>query len=145
MNTVQGLKAKKKEILEQINALGEMRKGSIVQQYVEAKKQDGTIVQRGPYLLYSYKEKGKTVSRRIPDSTTADFYRDQIRVFRKFEDLCEELTRISQQICDLLEPDDINATISGKKNGGCYQRRGCAGNRGIDRPYFQHSQERWAF
>jgi hypothetical protein len=115
MATLKSLMARKREILEQLSGVGEMRKGSIVEQYLEAKKQDGTIVRRGPYILYSYKEKGKTVSRRLPDSITADLYRKQIREYRRFEGLCEALTTTSQQICDRSGPHGQDATLSRKK------------------------------
>jgi hypothetical protein len=115
METINSLRARKRELLEQINGLGEMRKGSIVEQYMEAEKQDGTIVRRGPYILYSYKEKGKTVSRRLPDLITATLYRDQISEYRTFEGLCDELTRTSQKICDRLEPPETDETRSRKK------------------------------
>lgn len=115
MATIKSLMARKREILEELRGLGEMRKGSIVEQYLEAKKQDGTIVRRGPYILYSYKDKGKTVSRRLPDSMTADLYRTQIREYRRFEGLCEELATTSQQICDRSGPHGHDATLSRKK------------------------------
>jgi len=115
MATLKSLMARKSELLEQLSGLGEMRKGSIVEQYLEATKQDGTIVRRGPYILYSYKEKGRTVSRRLPDSMTADLYRTQISAYRRFEGLCEELANISQQICDWSGPHGHDATRSRKK------------------------------
>lgn len=123
METSTSLRARKRELLEQINGLGEMRKGSIVEQYMEAEKQDGTIVRRGPYLLYSYKDKGKTVSRRLPDLITATLYREQISAYRTFEGLCDELTRTSQKICDRLEPPGAEETLSRKKNGPGHQGR----------------------
>jgi hypothetical protein len=115
METINSLRARKRELLEQINGLGEMRKGSIVEQYMEAEKQDGTIVRRGPYILYSYKDKGKTVSRRLPDLITATLYRDQIGAYRTFQGLCDELTITSQKICDRLEPPGTDETLSRKK------------------------------
>ena len=115
MDTLKRLMARKSEIMKQLSEVGEMRKGSIVEQYLEAKKQDGTIVRRGPYMLYSYKAKGKTVSRRLPDSMTADLYRTQIREYRRFEGLCEELTTTSQQICGRSGPHGQDATLSRKK------------------------------
>jgi len=115
MATLKRLMARKNEILEQLSGLGEMRKGSLVEQYLEATKQDGTVVRRGPYMLYSYKEKGKTVSRRLPDSMTADRYRTQIREYRRFERLCEELANTSQQICDWSGPHGHDAISLRKK------------------------------
>ncbi len=132
MATIKSLMARKNEILEQLSGLGEMRKGSIVEQYLEAKKQDGTIVRRGPYILYSYKDKGKTVSRRLPDSMTADLYRKQISEYRRFEGLCEELTKTSQKICDRSGPHGHDDTLSRKKNGPGHQGRSRAGNRRLD-------------
>ena len=59
------LKMRRDEILEEIKSLEQMRRGSVVEQVYESVGKDGEKVRRGPYLLYSFKEKGKTVSRRI--------------------------------------------------------------------------------
>jgi len=54
-----------RELLEELAKIEQMRRGSRCSQLFEATRKDGTKVYRGPYPLYTYKEKGKTLSRRI--------------------------------------------------------------------------------
>lgn len=65
MNKTEVLTQKKAEILKKIANLGPMRKGSVTEQFLETKRKDGSKTKRGPYLVYTFKEKGKTKSRRI--------------------------------------------------------------------------------
>jgi len=91
---------RKNAIVDQIHALGDMRRGSIIEQYYKAKKKDGTRVKRGPYFLYTYKDKNHTHSRRIKKKQVAD-YRKQIETYRRFTDLVQELIAVSEQLSDL--------------------------------------------
>ncbi len=51
------LHAQRRALLDQIENLEQIRRGSITEQFVEAVHQDGTKVRRGPYVLYSYKDR----------------------------------------------------------------------------------------
>jgi len=95
------LKARRKEILTEISNLAPMRRGSCVEQFVETVLKDGTRVRRGPYALYSFKDKGKTVSRRITKPRQVAVYRNQIQSFRRFQQLIGELIIVSEQLSDL--------------------------------------------
>lgn len=101
METLEALLEKKKDLMEKIVKLKDMRRGSVVEQFFEVKRKDGTVVRQGPYVLYSYKEKGKTISRRLPTAARAERYQAEINEYRRFEKLCSELVETSQQICDL--------------------------------------------
>ena len=101
MDALKSLVEKKKRILDQINNLKEMRRGSIIEQFFEKEREDGSTVRRGPYLLYTYKDKGQTVSRRLPNERVAERYRAEIDELRKFEQLSSQLVETSQHICDL--------------------------------------------
>jgi hypothetical protein len=101
MKTIESLKKKKNTLLSQIVNLKDMRKGSLVEQYFEKKRKDGSVVRLGPYTLYTYKEKGQTISRRLSSHSMIRSYRVEIGEFRKFENLCTELLQTSQEICDL--------------------------------------------
>ena len=71
-----------------------------MEQCMDGKLRDGTPVTRGPYYLYTYKDKGQTLSRRLTGPGEAEQYRKQIEEFRKFEALSRELIEVSQQIAD---------------------------------------------
>ncbi len=101
MKKIEKLTERKLEVLKEIAALGPMRKGSLTEQFLETKRKDGTITKRGPYLVYTFKEKGKTNSRRIKEGQEAQVYRGQIATFRHYQELSRELVRLSGRIADL--------------------------------------------
>jgi hypothetical protein len=104
--SVTQVRKRRKELLEELAALEQMRRGSLCPQIFEATLKDGTKVHRGPYFLYTRKEKGKTVSRRISDPELVRRYREQIDAFRRFEALASELVRIGERISDLVLLDE---------------------------------------
>ncbi|MFH1134711.1 MAG: DUF6788 family protein [Pseudomonadota bacterium] len=88
-------------IINELAGLEEMRRGSVVEQYQERTLPTGEKVLRGPYPLYSYKEKGRTISRRLKSEKEVLRYREQIQNFRRFEELTRELLLIGEQLCEL--------------------------------------------
>jgi hypothetical protein len=100
------VRKRRKELLAQMAAIEQMRRGSLCPQVFEAVRKDGTKVRRGPYILYTSKVKGKTVSRRISNPEQAERYGDQIAAFRRFEALAGELVRIGEKISDLVLSDE---------------------------------------
>ena len=115
MDEISTTQRQKKKILEQICALGEMRRGSVIEQFVEVKRPDGSLARHGPYPLYTYKEGGHTISRRLPDTASAEQYRAQIEHFRRFEQLSAQLIKTSQRLCDLLQQAQEEAAPSPEK------------------------------
>jgi len=100
------IRKRRKELLGEMAVIEQMRRGSLCPQVFEAMRKDGTKVRRGPYVLYSRKEKGKTVSRRITDPEQVRCYREQIDAFRHFEALAAERVRIGEKISDLVLSDE---------------------------------------
>lgn len=106
MNKIDVLRTRRNEIFEELGQLEQMRRGSVVEQVYESVQKDGAVVRHGPYPLYSFKEKGKTVSRRIKDPKLKALYEEQIDAYHRFQELTAELIRIGEQIADLALPDD---------------------------------------
>jgi Family of unknown function (DUF6788) len=101
------LRSRWHDILSEMAELSEMRRGSIIEQFMETLNADGTKTRRGPYILYSYKEKNKTVSLRL-STELADIYRKQIGSFRRFQDLMQEMVFLGEKISNAVvhEEDD---------------------------------------
>jgi hypothetical protein len=112
MNPTQRLAARKQQLVAELSSLGAMRKGSVSQQYVEVVLKDGSVRRRGPYALYTCKEQGKTLSRRLRDPAQVALYEEQIGAFRRFQELTAELAQLSQRLADR-EAED---SAAGKKN-----------------------------
>ena len=101
MDELKRERERKKEIINQIRKIRDMRRGSVTAQYYEVKHKDGSMVRQGPYFLYSYKDKGKTISRRLSYPGEAERCREEIEEFRRFEQLSSQLIDVSRRICDL--------------------------------------------
>lgn len=104
------LLSQRTRILQQIEELKPMRKGSVTQQYFLASGKDGGQRRRGPYPLYTCKKKGKTVSKRIRPELRP-VYEQQIAQFRRFEELVAEFAEVGERLADL------DAARSGEKKG----------------------------
>ena len=101
MDEIDTLRKRRTEVLAELAHLEQIRRGSVTEQRVPTTRSDGTKAKRGPYPLYSYKEKGKTVSRRITDPAKVARYREQIEGFRQFQRLTAELRSIGERLSDL--------------------------------------------
>ncbi len=101
MSHLAKLRTLRLELLDDISALEEMRRGSVVRQFLKVKlKGRKTPVLSGPYPLYTRKKKGKTVARRLRDSEEVRRLEKQVENYHLFRRLCAELVEVSEQICD---------------------------------------------
>lgn len=103
MDHTDTLERKRQEILEEMAMITRMRRGTVNEQYFEARQKDGSVVRHGPYFLYSRTEKGKSFSKRI-GAEEADRYREETEQCRRFKELsnhcvivCEELAEADTQ------------------------------------------------
>ncbi len=99
MNATLGIDQRRREILAELAGLTRIRRGSVTDQYVEAAGRRGRALRRGPYPLYSFKTRGRTVSRRI-QAEQAVVYRDQIAAGRRFQELTHELMELGEALCE---------------------------------------------
>lgn len=95
------LAKRRMEIIEEIDALGPMRKGSVHEQYLPFRRKDGSVSRRGPYLTYTFKQGGKTRGKHLRSQAEGQLYRRQIEAFRRYQELSSELVEVSQQMADI--------------------------------------------
>jgi len=100
MAGMEKLESERQRVLKELAELGEMRRGSISEQFVESTSRNGVKKRRGPYYVHTYKEKGKTVSRRLTGPQQVALRQKQIDAFRRFQELTAELLRIGEQAAD---------------------------------------------
>ncbi|MCX7012408.1 MAG: hypothetical protein NTW86_07580 [Candidatus Sumerlaeota bacterium] len=112
MNNAEQIQSRRSQVLAELVALGPMRKGSISEQVVHTVLKDGTPRQRGPYTVYTFKKRGRTISQRLSDAGQIARYREQIAAFRRFQDLSTQLVEVSQRLADL----QVAGAPAGKKN-----------------------------
>lgn len=110
-SAMQNLEARKNDIVMEIARLGDMRAGSISQNFRRCGK-PGCHCSRpddpghGPYYAYTWKEQGKTHTRNLRPGQELDRLRNQVEHYRSFRGLCRELVDVSEQICDLRGCED---------------------------------------
>jgi hypothetical protein len=101
MEEIQIIEERREQILKEIREIRAMRKGSIYEQYLKVKqKGQEEPVLRGPYLLYTRKERGKTVGERLSQARAKKF-RAEIKAFNRFRDLCDEYAKLTERLGEL--------------------------------------------
>lgn len=111
MTPMEKLETQRQRLLKELAELGPIRRGSISEQFVESRGRDGVKKWRGPYFVYTYKEKGKTVSRRLASPEQVNLCQRQIDAFRRFQELTAQLLLIGEQASNLaLEGEEVKKT-----------------------------------
>ena len=101
MKKVEHLEPLRANILKEISEIRAMRKGSVIEQYLKVKQKDQEEpALRGPYYLYSRKEKGKTVGRRLKKSEVHHF-QQEVDNFHRFQRLCDEYAQATEELGDI--------------------------------------------
>jgi len=111
MTPMEKLETQRQRLLKELAEVGPMRRGSISEQFVEGMGRNGVKKQRGPYFVYTYKEKGKTVSRRLTSPEQIALCQRQIQAFRRFQELTAQLLQVGEQASNLaLEGEAVKKT-----------------------------------
>lgn len=106
MSRLPKLRALRQELLGHIASIEEMRRGSVVRQFLKVKlKGRKEPVLSGPYALFSRKRAGKTEARRLHDPEEVRRLEEQVENYHAFRRLCTKLVEVSEQICDERDKD----------------------------------------
>jgi hypothetical protein len=100
MSVLSKLRQARQEILTQIALIEEMRRGSVIRQFLKIKlkgKREPTL--SGPYALFTFKQKGKTISRRLHDLEEIRRLEQQVENYHIFQQFCRRLVEIGEAIC----------------------------------------------
>jgi hypothetical protein len=100
MSNDNSLLQQRQELIEQIERLGPMRKGSVTEQMLPYKRKDGSQGNRGPYFTYTFKQGNKTKGKHLADEQEAQLYREQIDRFRDYQELSSRFVETSQALAD---------------------------------------------
>ena len=111
MSTLRQLQERRLQLLEELSDLECVRRGSVVEQHVPVISADGRRYERGPYPIYTFKEQGRTKSRRLHSPAELKMFRVQIENGRRFQRLTAELMRVCEQISDMsVQTDTVKKT-----------------------------------
>lgn len=109
--TLTRLQAQRSKLLAAIADLDDMRPGSIVGAVRRCGKPTCHCAQaddpgHGPSLRITHKRRGKTVTEALPTGAAVRKAEREIAEFRRFQQLSEELVKVSEQICRLRPVED---------------------------------------
>ena len=94
--SLQTLRAQRDAVLEQIQPIAHLRRGSLSRQFLQTRR-DGKRVESGPYFVLQASLRGKKCSQRIP-AAQAEAVAQQVENFRRFTALAEEFVTLSDLI-----------------------------------------------
>ena len=100
MSSDDSLLQQRQELIEQIDRLAPIRKGSVTEQMLPYKRNDGSKGTRGPYYTYTFKQGNKTKGKHLADEQEAQLYREQIGRFRDYQELSSRFVETSQALAD---------------------------------------------
>jgi len=101
MKGLQKLRETRQGILDQIALIEEMRRGSVIRQFLKIQlKGKRKPILCGPYALFTFKKKGKTISRRLHDLEEIRRLEEQVENYHLFQRLCQRLVEIGEAICE---------------------------------------------
>ena len=125
------LEQQRQGLLRQLADRRELRRGSLIEQFLTVKHADGSQVKRGPYPLLTRKEANKTVSVRLTDPSLVPLYRQQIQAMRQFESVVGQWVRLGEQLGDLAVAEIVQKKTPG---GTGAKRRGASSGHGHGQP-----------
>lgn len=103
MNRVQELEVRRERLLEAMEGIRSVNRGSVTEQYYEVKLQGKSeSVLRGPYYVLSRNDKGKTVSVRVKREQVQAMKEDVAQyvrlkeLFREFAEVTEQLGQVER-------------------------------------------------
>lgn len=102
MTTRSDLEARRNAILEQMRSIRSMRRGSISQQFLKVRHRGvAEAVSRGPYYVFSRREKNKTSSQRLSSAAKIAQARQDIAAHQRFVALCREFETLTERLGEL--------------------------------------------
>jgi hypothetical protein len=102
METLADLETRRERLLVEMRAIRSMKRATINEQFLKVPhKGKAEPVLRGPYYVMSWREKGKTVGRRLTSQTQLNQARKDIEAHKRFLGLCQEFVQVTERLGEL--------------------------------------------
>lgn len=96
------LERQRMEILKQMGQIRTMRRGTVSEQFLKVPHQgQAKPVERGPYFLWQYWDKGKPIRKRLRSSAEVAAARKEVAAHKEFEELCARYVGVAEALADL--------------------------------------------
>ena len=100
------LEARRNALLEQMRGIRSMERGTITEQFfLKSRPGEQKQARQGPYYVFSRRERGKTMSRRLSRPAELERAKQDVKAYQDFVALCQEFARLTEQMGRLERPD----------------------------------------
>ena len=118
--TLEELEGRRAAVLKQIEAIGDMRRGSVAERYRQCGKHPCCCEQadhpgHGPYYSLTVKAEGTTVTRHLAVGTERAKVEREIAAFRRFQELVPALVEVNEEICEARPVEQSGGESMGRK------------------------------
>ena len=126
--SIQALENKRRRLLEQLAAAGDMRRGSITEQYRCCGKtpcccKESDHPGHGPYYAFTRKVGGKTKTRQLRPGPQLRKLEREVETSRQFRALTEQLLQVNEALCDLRPVVADSEAVAGQDAKKNFSRR----------------------
>ncbi len=135
--TLPELRRQREQVLQQIQSIDRLRRGTLSEQFF-IKKREGKTIRQGPYYVLQCYLRGCKCSERIP-ADQAQQTKSDVANFQRFQELAEQFVQITDQITRVENgPSDAkkNSRSETKPRGGQLARHGSSCSLGMGRTGF---------
>ncbi len=103
------LEQQRQRILEKMNRIRTMRRGSISEQFLKVSRQgEPEPVSRGPYYLWQYWEEGVPKRQRLRGGREVEAARREVAAHKEFEELCKQYVSVAEALALAERKTDVS-------------------------------------
>lgn len=118
--TLETLLARREELLRELAQMGDMRPGSISENYRRCGKAGCRCAApedpgHGPYYAYTRKVEGKTETINLRPGSALSKIQKEVETYQRFRHTCQQLVLVNDQICDLRPVEETTPADELKK------------------------------
>lgn len=106
MNPLHDLEARRNDLLEKMRSIRSLERGTITEQFFhKLRPGEKKPTRQGPYYVFSRREGGRTVSRRLISPSEIEQARQDVQAYKEFVALCQEFVEVTEALGRLERKD----------------------------------------
>lgn len=100
MDSLEKIEVRREQVLQEMRSIRCLCRGSLTEQYLDARSSGGEPVKHGPYFVLSWREEGHTKSRRVSREEVSVVQSDLLER-QRFLTLCREFEELTERMGQL--------------------------------------------